>query len=260
MDTVLKTAGILIIGDEILSGRTRDKNTQTLALWLSDLSVYVREARIIPDDRQTIIDAVRDFSQRFDYAFTSGGIGPTEDDITSESIAAAFGRDYGFHPEAQARLEAFYATDDRPFNEARQRMAKMAVDAELIDNPVSVAPGFQVENVFVLPGVPVILEGMLPGLTPRITGGAKVHALSISAPVLEGDIAETLKAIGDEYPELSVGSYPFLRGGKVGVSVVLRGTEAGDLRAAGDQYIRTLKERDIEPFELPVGSSDGSIE
>lgn len=242
----LKTAAILIIGDEILSGRTKDKNINTLALWLGTLAIYVREARIVGDRAEAIVAAVNALRAAHDYVFTSGGIGPTHDDITADSIAAAFGRPIGYHPDAYALLEAHYAPDQ--FNEARKRMARIPDGASLIANPVSRAPGFRIENVFVLPGVPMILEAMLPGLEPELAGGPRVHVRTVTAPVMEGEIAETLRTIAERRPTISLGSYPFFRQGLFGVSVVAKGTDDGEVGAAIADLLAFYAGRGVAPF------------
>ena len=171
-------AGIIIIGNEVLSGRTKDINTSSIALWLNPLGIHVKEARVIPDDENIIIDSVNIFRKKFNYVFTTGGIGPTHDDITAESIAKAFQLEYGFHKEAYKILENYYKPGE--FTEGRQKMAKMPTNASLILNPTSGAPGFYVENVFCLPGVPSILKSMLGGLKNNIVGGKPILSLTIN--------------------------------------------------------------------------------
>ncbi|MEM9124042.1 MAG: competence/damage-inducible protein A [Pseudomonadota bacterium] len=252
----LKTAGLIIIGDEILSGRTRDKNVQTLAVWLGELSVYVKEVRIIPDDRAVIVDTVRTFADAFDYVFTSGGIGPTDDDITSEAVAAAVGRPHGLHQEAYDILNAYYGEEE--FTLARQRMAQMPEGAGLIDNPVSKAPAFFVGPIFVLPGIPIILEAMLPGIAHRISGGPKVHSVTISVPMVEGEFAPLMAEISDMFPVVSIGSYPFLRAGQLGLSAVFRSTDAAAVEAAKTHFFTLLTDLNITPFSETLGSQDGT--
>lgn len=200
-------AGIILIGDELLSGRTQDTNLGTIARWLSPMGVQVGEARIIADDGATIIDTVREFSTRFDYVFTTGGIGPTHDDITADCIAAAFGRDIDVREDAVTMMLRHYKRED--LNEARLRMARIPAGASLINNPVSHAPGFQTENVFTLAGVPRIMQAMLADIEPRIEGGAKVYSIAVNAPGIgEGDAAAGLAKIEAANSGVSIGSYP----------------------------------------------------
>lgn len=223
-------ASLLIIGDEILSGRTQDKNLGYLAKWLNEAGIQLAEVRVVPDIEQEIIDAVNALRAKHDYVFTTGGIGPTHDDITSESIAKAFARKHMIHPEAFRRLEVHYAEGD--FTKARQRMAHTPEGAELVDNPVSIAPGFQVENVFVLAGVPKIMQAMLEQLRPRLKGGKTIlsETLAIHAP--ESEMAEVLQNIEAAHDGLSVGSYPFFRDGAVGTEIVVRSADACRIKSA----------------------------
>ena len=227
-DTV--TAAILIIGDEVLSGRTQDVHVSHMASELGTMVIAVKEARIIGDDRVAIVAAVNYLRGAYTYLLTTGGIGPTHDDITSECVAAAFGVPYEFHPEAKALLEDYYK--DQDFNAARQRMAKMPRGAQLIDNPVSTAPGFQMDNVFVMAGVPAIARAMLQSVLARLSGGAVLHSRSVSAPATEGQLAEPLGNVQAQFPDLLLGSYPYYRNKGFGVSVVIRGTDDTQLDAA----------------------------
>src|ERR1700710_1469553 len=200
------TACLLVIGNEVLSGRTRDANIQFLAKGLGNRGIPLREVRVIPDVPETIISTVNEVRTKFDYVFTTGGIGPTHDDITSECIAAAFGVPWEHHPVAWPRMEASYKPGD--FNSARQRMATMPRGAELIESSISVAPGFQMENVYVMAGVPRIMQSMFEWLAPRRGGGTKnergaVHVIGLG----EGIIAEGLGAVQKRYPDLDLGSY-----------------------------------------------------
>lgn len=223
-------AALLIIGDEILSGRTQDKNLAYLAHWLNEMGIQLKEGRIVPDVPEEIIDAVNALRTKYDYVFTTGGIGPTHDDITSECIAKAFGQDLILHPEAYRRLEDHYGADD--FTPARQRMAKTPEHAVLIDNPVSIAPGFQVENVFVMAGVPKIMQAMLENLRDRLKAGRKIwsQALTIHAP--ESQMAGPLGDLQANHPNVGLGSYPFFRDGSVGTQIVIRGAETVAISAA----------------------------
>lgn len=225
------TAGLLIIGNEVLSGRTQDVNVKFLATRLAELGIPLREVRIIPDVAEIIITTVNETRARFTYLFTTGGIGPTHDDITSECVAAAFGVPWEPHPEAWALLEARYPPGG--FNAARQRMATMPRGARLITNPVSVAPGFEIGNVFVMAGVPQVMRGMFDWLAPRLKGGPSVISRAVHVVGLaEGVLAAGLGAIQAEHPELELGSYPFYRADGNGVAVVAKGTDAGAAEAA----------------------------
>lgn len=223
-------ASLMIIGDEILSGRTQDKNLGYLAKWLNEAGIQLAEARIVADIEQEIVEAANALRQKYDYVFTTGGIGPTHDDITSASIAKAFGREHVIHPEAYKRLQAHYGDGD--FTEARQRMAYTPEGADLVDNPVSIAPGFQVENVFVLAGVPKIMQAMLEQLRPRLKGGTTIlsETLAIQAP--ESEMAEALADVEAAQEGVSVGSYPFFRDGAVGTEIVVRSADAGKIKNA----------------------------
>lgn len=222
------TAGVLLIGDELLSGRTQDTNLATIANFLSPLGVSVGEARILPDDPAFISRTVREFSDRFDYVFTTGGIGPTHDDITADSIAAAFDLSIGEREDALEALRERYGDDD--LNAARRRMARIPDGASLIANPVSQAPGFQTRNVFTLAGVPQIMRGMLADIGHRIEGGAKTYQISVLAEGIgEGDAAAGLADIEAKYDGVAIGSYPFFNDELRGVSFVARGRDPAQL-------------------------------
>jgi len=224
------TACLLVIGNEVLSGRTQDANIRFLAVKLGELGIPLREVRVIPDIAQTIVDTVNEVRTKFTYVFTTGGIGPTHDDITSECIAAAFGVPWEPHPVAFKRMEAAYRPGE--FNAARQRMGTMPRGAQLIDNAMSVAPGFQMENVFVMAGVPRVMQSMFEWLAPRLEGGEKIESRSVYALGLpEGVIAEGLTAIQARYPDIDLGSYPFYRPSGNGVTLVAKGTSAADAEA-----------------------------
>jgi len=224
------TACIIVIGNEILSGRTKDANIAFLGERLNDLGVRLMEARVVPDVPDTIIATVNECRERFDYVFTTGGIGPTHDDITSECVAQAFGLDFGRNPEAEAILVAHYRSED--LTEARLRMANTPVGATLLENPVSKAPGFQVENVYVLPGVPSIMQAIFSLFEHTLVGGQPMLSETISVNVPEGQMAKPLGEIQDVHPDVEIGSYPFFRMGKLGASLVIRGTDAGLVSAA----------------------------
>ena len=240
-------AGIIIIGNEILSGRTKDTNTSTLAVWLNSLGIKVDEVRVIPDIEQTIIDTVNIFRKKFSYVFTSGGIGPTHDDITSSSISKAFKMEYGAHKEAFKILEKYYKPGE--FNEGRQKMARMPIEASLILNPTSGAPGFYVENVFCLPGVPSILKAMLGGIQNKIAGGDPILSLTINLRTVESEIAESLSNVQNKNDDVEIGSYPFFRAGKLGVSLVLRSTSQNKIDICNSEILKFVKDKKIEIAE-----------
>ena len=222
------TAGVLLIGDELLSGRTQDTNLATIAKWLSPMGVQVGEARIIADDAEIIAQTVKTFSDRFDYVFTTGGIGPTHDDITADCIAAAFGLGISEREDAIAALRERYSLEE--LNAARRRMARIPDGALLIANPVSQAPGFQTRNVFTLAGVPQIMRGMLPDIEHRIEGGTVLQSITVTASGIgEGDAAAGLAQIEADHPGVSLGSYPFFNGDLRGVNFVARSRDAGTL-------------------------------
>ncbi|MDP4033110.1 MAG: molybdopterin-binding protein [Pseudorhodobacter sp.] len=226
------TAAMLAIGDEILSGRTRDSNTNTLAIQLTQAGIRLMEARVVPDDHATIVAAVNDLRAAYVYVFTSGGIGPTHDDITADAIAAAFAVPIGIRADAYALLAAHYQRTGLPFNAARQRMARIPEGATLIENPVSIAPGFTIGNVHVMAGVPNIFQAMLASVLPSLTGGAPLLSQSLRVNRGEGEIATAFGALAAEYPALAMGSYPFIENGAFGTNLVIRGTDATQLDAA----------------------------
>jgi len=237
-------AAILIIGNEILSGRTQDTNTSTLATWLNSIGVKVNEVRIVPDIEKTIVETLNVLRKTNDYVFTTGGIGPTHDDITAESVSKAFGLKYEVHKEAYKILEAYYKPGE--FNEGRQKMVWMPEKAELILNPTSGAPGFSVENVFCLPGVPSILKSMLGGLKNRIVGGEPILSHTISLRTVESEIANSLTKIQDQNKNVEIGSYPFFHAGKLGVSIVLRSEDQSKIDFCNSQILEFVNEKKIE--------------
>jgi len=241
-------AAIIIIGNEVLSGRTKDLNTSTISVWLNSLGIIVNEVRIIPDIEKTIIDNVNELRNKFDYVFTTGGIGPTHDDITAESISKAFNLDYGFHEKAFSILEKYY--DPGEFNEGRQKMAKMPTTANLILNPTSGAPGFYVKNVFCLPGVPSILKSMIGGLSNTLVGGDPILSKTINLRTYESEIAKSLTNVQNNNKEVEIGSYPFFRQGKLGVSIVLRSTDKNKIDKCNSQILEFVKIKNIEVVEL----------
>ena len=227
------TACLLVIGNEVLSGRTQDANIRFLATGLGAIGIPLREVRVIPDVPDTIVTTVNEVRAKFDYVFTTGGIGPTHDDITSECVAAAFGVPWEPHPEAWARMERSYKPGE--FNAARQRMATMPRGATLIDNAMSVAPGFQMGNVYVMAGVPRVMQSMFEWLAPRLKGGAPIVSRSVHvAGLAEGIIAAPLGEVQAKYPDIDIGSYPFYRPSGNGVSIVAKGTDV-TARRSGDR-------------------------
>lgn len=226
------TAAILVIGDEILSGRTRDSNLHYLAGTLTDHGITLGEARVVSDSQETIIEAVNALRGKYDYVFTSGGIGPTHDDITADAVAAAFGVGIDIRKDAHAILAAHYERAGTEFNASRQRMARIPDGAVLIENPVSAAPGFRIENVHVMAGVPKIFEAMVASILPQLTGGDPLISHSLDVYRGEGDIAAPLGTLAEEFTDLSFGSYPFQRNGVYGASIVVRGTDASRLEKA----------------------------
>jgi len=226
------TAAMLVIGDEILSGRTRDSNMHYLAGELTRIGIRLAEARMVADDHDAIVAAVNALRGRYDTVFTSGGIGPTHDDITADAIAAAFGVEIGHRADAMALLAQHYERQGLPFNEARQRMARIPDGATLIENPVSTAPGFTLGNVHVMAGVPSIFQAMLASVLPKLTGGAPLLSQTLRVMRGEGEIAADFARLAAEFPELQMGSYPFNTNGAYGTNLVIRGTDPGALDRA----------------------------
>ena len=226
------TAAMIVIGDEILSGRTRDSNLHFLAGELTRHGIALTEARIVADDHAAIVAAVNALRPHHDHVFTSGGIGPTHDDITADAIAAAFGVGIGLREDARALLAAHYERAGLEFNSARQRMGRIPDGARLIDNPVSIAPGFTIGNVHVMAGVPDIFAAMLASVLPGLTGGAPLLSQSLRVDRGEGDVAGAFGALAAEFPDLSMGSYPFVHNGAHGTNLVIRGTNPGQLDRA----------------------------
>ncbi len=219
------TAAMLVIGDEILSGRTRDANMHHLAVELTKHGIQLTEARVVSDNHDAIVAAVRELSAAYDAIFTSGGIGPTHDDITADAIADAFNAPIGIRADARALLQAHYDRQGMELNEARLRMARIPDGAALIENPVSIAPGFTIGNVHVMAGVPSIFQAMVASVIPTLTGGAPVLSQSLRIPRGEGDIAGPLGALAAAHPEVSIGSYPYIRDGAHGTNIVVRSSD-----------------------------------
>lgn len=234
------TAAMVVIGDEILSGRTRDSNMHYLAKALAARGIDLREVRIVGDREEDIIEAVNALRKKYDHVFTSGGIGPTHDDITADAIGKALGRNVAVREDALEALARNYPNGRADLNEARMRMARVPEGAELIENPVSGAPGFSVENVHVLAGVPQVFEAMLDGLLPKIEGGQPLCTATVKVDRPEGDVAVPLREIAERYPELSFGSYPFVSPTLgFGTNIVIRGTDRAEVHRAA----REVEER-----------------
>ncbi len=252
-ETQNPTACILVIGNEILSGRTQDVNVKFLASRLAELGIALREVRIIPDIEATIIATVNEPRAAFDHVFTTGGIGPTHDDITSQCIAAAFGVPWEPHPEAWAKMARHYKPGE--FNAARQRMATMPRGARLIENAISIAPGFSIGNVHVMAGVPRIMQAMFESLAPTLPGGKPIRARAVHGQhLLEGRLADGLAAIQARYPGLDIGSYPYYRGEHNGVAIVAKGTDETAAEAAIAEVSALIESLGVTPIpgEPPI--------
>jgi molybdenum cofactor synthesis domain-containing protein len=243
------TAAVIIIGDEILSGRTKDQNLSFLAEALNEVGVQLHECRVVADIEADIVAAVNALRARFDYVFTTGGIGPTHDDITADSIGAAFGLKVDHNPEAVAILEAHYAHTGAELNEARMRMARTPAGAAMVENPVSKAPGFRVENVYVMAGIPAVCQAMFHSLKHELVGGDPVRSISIAVHLAEGVLAKGLTALQEKYPDVGLGSYPFYREGRFGASIVARSQMPDRLAAAADDIRQMMRDLDGEPIE-----------
>lgn len=231
------TAAMLVIGDEILSGRTRDVNMHHLAGRLTEVGIDLKEARVVSDEPAAIVNAVNDLRKLYQHVFTSGGIGPTHDDITADCIATAFAKHIDVRDDARAILQAHYDRQGMQMNKARLRMARIPDGATLIENPVSAAPGFSIENVHVMAGVPSIFKAMLEAVLPKLTGGDPLLSETVRVSRGEGDIAGPLSMLADGYPDLSFGSYPFQKDGVFGANLVIRGTSSERLTEARDKLM-----------------------
>ena len=236
-------AAIIIIGNEILSGRTQDTNTGSIALWLNSLGVKVQEVRVIPDIEEAIVKTINEVRKKNTYVFTTGGIGPTHDDITAVSISKAFRLKYEINKEAFKILEAYYKPGE--FNEGRQKMAWTPANAKLILNPTSGAPGFIVENVFCLPGVPSILRSMLGGLKNKISGGKPIISHTINLRTVESEIAKSLTLVQDNNKDVEIGSYPFFKANKLGVAVVIRSVDQSKIDICNSQILDFVNQKNI---------------
>ena len=253
-DIKIVTACVLIIGNEVLSGRTPDANLNYLARKLSDLGIRLAEARVIPDIESVVIEAVNETRHKYDYVFTTGGIGPTHDDITCLCVAKAFGVGVVRNPEAVALLKS-YIPPDR-LNEARLKMADVPEGAELIHNPVSRAPGFRIGNVYVMAGVPSIMRAMFDGFAPLLVGGDKVLSRAIACFLPEGTVAKGLSDIQDRHPEVDIGSYPFFNSGKFGCTLISRSANRKSLDAVAEQVRALIIECGGEPIDRDIVTGD----
>jgi molybdenum cofactor synthesis domain-containing protein len=241
------TACCLIIGNEVLSGRTKDANLGWLAERLTEMGIRMAEARVIPDVEEVIISAVNEARAKYTYVFTTGGIGPTHDDITSLCVAKAFGVEIHRDPIARALLESFIPPER--INEARMKMADVPVGSILIENPVSKAPGFQMENVYVMAGVPSIMRAMFDGLAQGLVGGKKMVSIAVASYLPEGTIAEPLSEIQDQHSKVEIGSYPFFRGGNFGCTLITRGTDTSELEVVAEKVRQMIRDHDGEPID-----------
>ena len=237
-------AAIIIIGNEILSGRTQDANSSTIALWLNSLGVKVQEVRVIPDVEDVIVKTINKVRKKNNYVFTTGGIGPTHDDITAKSISKAFNVKYEVNKEAYKILENYYKQGE--FNEGRQKMAWTPSQTKLISNPTSGAPGFIIGNVYCLPGVPSILKSMLGGLNNLISGGKPIVSHTINLRTVESEIAKSLTLVQDSNKDVEIGSYPFFKAGKLGVAIVIRSDEQSKIDICTSQILEFVNKKNIK--------------
>ena len=242
------TAGVIVIGDEILSGRTKDANIAYIAAYLTEIGIRLKEVRIVADEEDEIVGAVNALRAAYTYVFTTGGIGPTHDDITADSVAKAFGVPIDVDEHAVALMRQRF--DPSRLTEARLRMARIPEGAELVDNPVSMAPGFMLENVVVMAGVPRIMQVMLDAVTPRLRKGRKMLSRTVRVDQPEGDVAPGLRRVQDAFPDVQMGSYPFFEEGCLGTRLVLRSIEIGRLEDALQAALRMLEEEKFPSFEL----------
>ena len=233
-ETKIWTAGLVVIGDEILSGRTHDKNIAQLASWLQVQGIRLSEVRVVPDVAERIVEAVNELRESYDYLFTTGGIGPTHDDITVDAVAEALGVPVVIHPEARAILERYYSSRDLELTEARLRMARVPEGAELIPNRMSGAPGIKLGNIHLMAGVPHITAGMLDALTGTLEGGAPLLSETIGCWTAESEVAEILREVEQAHEDCQIGSYPFFRDGRVGANFVVRSTSEETLKSCVD--------------------------
>jgi molybdenum cofactor synthesis domain-containing protein len=243
------TAALVVIGDEILSGRTQDRNVAQVATWLNDQGIRLAEVRIVPDDQERIAETVNALRAAHDYLFTTGGIGPTHDDITVDSIAAAFGVPVVIHPEARKILEDYYFPRNLELTEARLRMARVPEGAELIPNPTSGAPGVRMDNVYILAGIPPVAASMLEALTGTLAGGSPVVSRTVGAFAAESDVADILRETEAAHQGVAIGSYPFVKDGRFGANFVIRSEDAALAKRCSGQLSGRLAEAGYEPVE-----------
>ena len=243
------TAALLVIGDEILSGRTQDKNVAQVALWLNQHGIRLVEVRIVPDDIERIAAAVNELRVVHDYLFTTGGIGPTHDDITVDAMAHAFGVPVVIHPKARQILEHYFRNRPGGLTEARLRMARVPEGAELIPNPSSGAPGVKMDNVYIMAGVPGIAASMLEALTGQLEGGLPIVSVTVGARAPESDVADLLRETEEANPGVAIGSYPFFRDGRYGSNFVIRSEDGELARRTGDELSSKLRDAGYEPVE-----------
>jgi len=241
------TAALIIIGNEILSGRTKDANLQFLGEQLNEMGIRMRECRVVPDIEATIVETVNHCRANFDYVFTTGGIGPTHDDITAAAIAKAFGTEIERNAVAEALLLAMYKPED--VTPARMKMADIPIGAALLDNPASTAPGFRLENVYVMAGVPRIMQAMFKEFSHELTGGEKVLSSSVTSHIPEGAIGMKLGEIQDHFPDADIGSYPFWKDGKPATSLVVRHPDRATVNAAADEIVQAIRDLGGEPLD-----------
>ncbi|HEX3677642.1 MAG TPA: molybdopterin-binding protein [Sphingomicrobium sp.] len=243
------TAALVVIGDEILSGRTQDQNVAQVATWLNDQGIRLAEVRVVPDDGARIGEAVNALRAVHDYLFTTGGIGPTHDDITVDAIAAAFGVPVIVHKEARKILEDYYRDRAGGLTEARLRMARVPEGAELLRNPSSGAPGIRMENVYILAGVPGIAQSILHALTGTLEGGQPVVSVTVGARAAESDVADLLRETEEAHPGVTIGSYPFFRDGRYGANFVIRSVNGVLAQTTGEDLAERLRSAGYEPVD-----------
>jgi molybdenum cofactor synthesis domain-containing protein len=253
IDETRVTAAILVIGDEILSGRTADRNINLIARHLAPIGIVLREVRVVPDDEPEIVAAVNELRQRYDYLFTTGGIGPTHDDITADAVAAAFGVGIDIDPRAVEVMRLRYRDDQ--LHGDRLRMARLPFGAELVDNPVSHTPGFMLGNVIVMAGIPDIMISMLGTISPKLRRGAPVLSRTLKVIALESAIAAPLREVQKQHPQVAIGSYPFFKDGVMGAHLVLRSTDQPRLAMVQAQLVARLAEAGFACQELDAEAS-----
>lgn len=246
-ETPAQTAAMLAIGDELLSGRTKDRNIAHLAEMLTLAGIDLKEVRIVADEPAAIVAALDALRAAYTYVFTSGGIGPTHDDITADAVASAFGRPIDYHPQAYSRLEENYRKRELEFTDARKRMARTPEGATLIDNPVSVAPGFQLENVYVMAGVPSVFQAMLASVVSALPQGRAIASASVHCPFGEGEIGGPLAEIQKRHPATMIGSYPKFDGARYHAEIVVRSRDDAALEAARAEIVLMLEELGRRP-------------